>query len=141
MTDIKQYTIEKPWLELDCGLGEAPYWERSRNSLRFVDIVKKHIYFVDLEAGRSTLQKHELDFSISTTADIADHSDQFIFGGKLGYGLYERSTGKTRWLKKMWSDEERENDGGGKPGKGKTREQRMRSNDGMRTRLMPQPYI
>lgn len=30
----------------------------------------------------------------------------------------------------MWTDAERKEDGGGKPGKGANKEQRMRSNDG-----------
>lgn len=130
-TNIKQYSITSPWLQTDCGLGEAPFWERTRNHLRFVDIVKKHMYFVDLNDGPSSLRKHQLDFSVSTTADIRGNSEEFIFGGKLGYGLYQRSTGTTRWLRRMWNDEERMSDGGGKPGKGDTHEQRMRSNDGM----------
>lgn len=130
-TNIKQYSITSPWLQTDCGLGEAPFWERTRNHLRFVDIVKKHMYFVDLDHGPSSLQKHQLDFSISTTADIRGNSEEFIFGGKLGYGLYQRGTGATRWLKRMWNDEKRTSDDGGTPRKGETREQRMRSNDGM----------
>ena len=41
-----------------------------------------------------------------------------------------RKTGKVRWIKQMWTDAERQDDGGGKPGVGKNREKRMRSNDG-----------
>jgi len=41
-----------------------------------------------------------------------------------------RETGESRWIRKFWNDEERKPDGGGKPGKGETREIRMRSNDG-----------
>ncbi|QIW97987.1 hypothetical protein AMS68_003505 [Peltaster fructicola] len=129
--NVKVYTVTEPWLETNCGLGEAPFWEVSRNSLRFVDIVKEHIYFVDLNEGPKSLKRHDLGFSISTTADIEGNDDEFIFGGKLGYGVYDRRNGKTRWTKHMWNDAERQDDGGGKPGVGKTREARMRSNDGI----------
>ena len=61
-------------------------------------------------------QKHQLDFSISTTADLDGTDDEFIFGGKLGYGVYNRTTGATRWVKKVWTDEERQEDGGGMRG-------------------------
>lgn len=128
--DIKRYKVTEPWLATDCGLGEAPFWEKDRNCLRFVDIVKKNIYFVDLNQGPASLEKRELEFSISTTADIENNDGEFVFGGKYGYGIYNRDSGETRWIKKMWNDDERKEDGGGKPGIGKTREERMRSNDG-----------
>lgn len=129
--NVKVYKVTEPWLETNCGLGEAPFWESKLNSLRFVDIVKKHLYFVDLNAGPSSLKRLDLDYSISTTADIEGNDHEFIFGGKYGYGIFDRRSGKSRWIKKMWSDDERKEDGGGKPGVGKTREERMRSNDGM----------
>lgn len=130
MADMKRYKITEPYLQLNCGLGEAPFWEESRNTLRFVDILKKKLHLVDLAKGPSSHQQIDLDFSISTTADIEGNDEEFIFGGKYGYGIMNRDTLKARWIKKMWRDEERVDDGGGKPGFGKNREDRMRSNDG-----------
>jgi sugar lactone lactonase YvrE len=129
-SDVKKYTITEPWLNTSCGLGEGPFWEESNNALRFVDIINKKLFFADLTKGESLLEEHQLDFSIGITADIEGNDDEFVFGGKLGYGIFTRKTGETRWIKKFWSDEERKEDGGGKPGVGKTREERMRSNDG-----------
>ncbi|KAF2771165.1 hypothetical protein EJ03DRAFT_359520 [Teratosphaeria nubilosa] len=130
MPEIKKYKITEPYLDLQCGLGEAPFWEKSHNSLRFVDIVKKKVHFVDLTKGPSSHRQLDLDFNVGTTADIEGNDEEFIFGGKYGYGVMNRQTGESRWLSKMWTDEERRDDGGGKPGKGRNREERMRSNDG-----------
>ena len=55
---------------------------------------------------------------------------QVIFGGKSGYGIFNRETGEHRIIKEMWDAAEKADDGGGKPGVGKTRQERMRSNDG-----------
>lgn len=130
MANVKKYTITEPWLTTSCGLGEAPFWEKKTNTLRFVDIINKKLFFVDLAKGQSSLKEHQLEYSIGSTADIEGNDDEIVFGGKLGYGIFTRKTGQIRWIKKFWTDEERKEDGGGKPGVGRTREERMRSNDG-----------
>jgi hypothetical protein len=40
------------------------------------------------------------------TADIEGNDNEFIFGGKHGYGVLDRTTGKYRYIKKVWTDEE-----------------------------------
>ncbi len=40
---------------MDCGLGEAPFYEEATHHLRFVDIVKKKFHIVDLARGPSSL--------------------------------------------------------------------------------------
>lgn len=131
MPEIKKYKVTEPYINLDCGLGEAPFWEKDRGTLRFVDIVKKHLYFLDPSTGPSSLKKQNLDFNVGTTADIEGNDKEFIFGGKRGYGIMNRETGESRWVAEMWGEDDRKDDGGGKPGvKGTTRQQRMRSNDG-----------
>lgn len=45
---------------MECGLGEAPYYESSRHTLRFVDIVKEKLHIVDLEKGPSSLESFDL---------------------------------------------------------------------------------
>lgn len=130
MAEIKKYKVTEPYLDLNCSLGEAPFWEKSRDSLRFVDIVGKKLHTVNLSEGPSSHKQIDLEYSIGTTADIEGNDEEFIFGGKWGYGIMHRDTGKVRWIKYMWNDREREDDGGGKPGVGKNKEYRMRSNDG-----------
>jgi len=130
MSAIKEIVVKDAYLNLSGGLLEAPFWESPRNSLRFVDIVKKKLYFVDLTKGPSSLQTHDLEHSVGVTADVEGNDDEFIVGGKRGYGLFNRNTGKQRLIKEMWTDAERQDDGGGKPKAGKNKEERMRSNDG-----------
>ena len=130
MAELKEFKVTEPYLDLQCSLGEGPYWDRSRNSLRFVDIVKKKVHYLNLSEGPSSLKTFEIGYSIGTTADIEGNDDEFIFGGKSGYGIMNKDTGKVRSVKMMWTDAERQEDGGGKPGKGKNKEERMRSNDG-----------
>jgi len=130
MPEVKTITVEDSWIKLNGGLLEAPFYEKARNRLRFVDIVKKRIYFVDLAEGPSSLKQFDLEESFGTTADIEGYQDVIIAGGKRGYYTFNTSTGEARLIKEMWTDEERKDDGGGKPKAGKCKEERMRSNDG-----------
>ncbi|KAI7159053.1 hypothetical protein KC352_g26905, partial [Hortaea werneckii] len=54
MPEVKKYTIAEPYLNLQGGLLEAPFWEKGRDSLRFVDIVKKKLYFLNPKEGPSS---------------------------------------------------------------------------------------
>ena len=83
-------------MDINCALGEGPFWEKDRNKLRFVDMKKKQIHWVDLSEGPSSHKVLDLDFSIATTAEIEGKDDEFIFGGKLGYGMMRRDTGEVR---------------------------------------------
>ena len=130
MPDVKKYKITEPYLQLGCGLGEGPFWEKERNSLRFVDIVKEKLHTVDLTKGPSSHKQWDLQYSVGTTADIDGDDKNFVFGGKSGYGIFNRETGEHRLIKEQWSDAERQPDGGGKPKAGKNKQDRMRSNDG-----------
>ena len=132
MPEIKKYKVTEPYLNLHCGLAEGPFWERSRHSLRFVDIVNSKLHFVDLHAGPSSLQTWDLPFNVGTTADIEGNETEFIAGGKYGFAIFNRETGQHRWVAKFWTAAERETDrSGGKPGiENLSREERMRANDG-----------
>jgi sugar lactone lactonase YvrE len=130
MPEVKKYKIDEPYLDLKCGLGEGPFWEKDRNTLRFVDIVKRKIHFINLDEGPKSHRQLDLDFNVGTTADIEGNDKEFVFGGKFGYGILNHETGESKWIKHMWTDEERKDDGGGKPKVGNNKEERMRSNDG-----------
>lgn len=120
MPEIKKYKVEEPWLRTQCGLGEAPFWDKESNTLRFVDVVKQKLYTVDLNDGPSSLKTFDLPFSVGTTANIAGNKEEFIFGGKSGYGIMNKKTGDVRYIKKMWTTEEVQ----------EGKDHRMRSNDG-----------
>jgi sugar lactone lactonase YvrE len=130
MAEVKKYTVTEPYLDLHCKLGEGPFYDQARNTLRLVDIVGKKVHTINLSEGPSSHREFNVEHSIATTANIEGNDDEFVFGGKLGYGIMNKDTGNVRWIKKMWTDAEREDDGGGKPGVGRNREERMRSNDG-----------
>ena len=139
MANVKQYVVHevrvissqcirsypcadmiKPYLHLNCGLGEAPFWEKSTNRLRFVDIVKQELHFVDLDKGASSHTAKGLDISIGTTADIQDDDQHFIFGGKHGFGKMHRQTLEYTMIRKYWD---------GEPGQ-EDKERAFRGNDG-----------
>ncbi|KAI9797097.1 MAG: hypothetical protein M1835_002085 [Candelina submexicana] len=120
MGDIKKWTVTEPYLKLDCALGEAPYWERDTNHLRFVDIVKKEIHEIDLNKGPSTHTViAKLDTPVGVTADIEGTTKEFLIGAKAGYALFNRETGEYRYIKKFWTERD-----------DPEKEHRMRSNDG-----------
>lgn len=83
--------MEEPYLDLQCGLGEAPFYEQATNSLRFVDIKKKQLHTVSLAQGPSSLKTLQLDMPVGVTADIegVDPTKNILVGGKHGY---------VRWL-------------------------------------------
>ncbi|KAF2000642.1 SGL-domain-containing protein [Amniculicola lignicola CBS 123094] len=118
---IKKYEITEPWLKLNCSLGEGPFWDETNNTLRFIDIEKMRLHSVDLNIGASSHRVvKEMDISLGCTADIEGNDEEFIFGGKLGYGICNKQTGEYRWIKKVWDDAEQKDN---KP-------HRMRGNDG-----------
>jgi len=58
---------------------------------------------VDLNHGPSSHKVlADLDMSIGTTADIRGDDDKFIFGGKVGYGVFDRKTAQVKYIKKYW---------------------------------------
>ncbi|KAL8816630.1 MAG: hypothetical protein Q9223_004389 [Gallowayella weberi] len=110
MTEIQRWKVTEPYLHLHCGLGEAPYYEESSQTLRFVDIVKEKIHTVNLKQGPSSHKVIDVDGPISTTADIEGTEDELIVGAKLGYAIFKRSSGELEYVAKVWN----ESDGAGK---------------------------
>ena len=108
-------TVTEPWLDTRCSLGEAPFWDASSNTLRFVDIVKKQLHTVDLDVGPSSHKTRDLDISIGTTANIKNNDTHFVFGGKAGFGVMNKSTGKWKYIRELYpadkQDQMRSNDG------------------------------
>ncbi|KAL8730856.1 MAG: hypothetical protein Q9166_003783 [cf. Caloplaca sp. 2 TL-2023] len=119
MADIQRWKVTEPYLHLHCGLGEAPYYEESSHTLRFVDIVNEKLHTVDLKQGPSSHKIIDLDAAISTTAHIEGTEDELIVGAKLGFAIFNWKSQKLEYIKKVWN----ESDG---PGKG----ERLRCNDG-----------
>ncbi|KAL8995179.1 MAG: hypothetical protein Q9169_005038 [Polycauliona sp. 2 TL-2023] len=119
MAEMQRWKVTEPYIHLHCGLGEAPYYEESSKTLRFVDIVKEKLHTVDVEQGPSSHKIIDVEGAISTTAHIEGTDDELIVGAKKGYAYYNRKSNKLEYIKKVWN----ESDGPGK-------EERMRCNDG-----------
>lgn len=118
MAEIQKWKITEPYLETKCGLGEGPYYEASRNHIRFVDIKKHRLHVIDLNVGPSSLKTIQLDMPVGVTADIAgeDSSKKILIGGKHGIAILDRETEKYEYLQRYYDD--------------KGRDDRLRSNDG-----------
>lgn len=93
MTDIQRWTIQAPWLETSCGLGEGPFYEKQTGKLRFVDIKKKHLHYVDVAQGHSSLKTIQLDVCPTVTANIAgvDPRERIALGIKYGLAVLDVS--------------------------------------------------
>lgn len=88
MPPIQKYKISHPYLDISCGLGEAPFYEKSHNSLRFVDIVKKKLHTINLDEGVASHREFDLEFSIGATADVEGVEGKFVFGGEGFFFLF-----------------------------------------------------
>lgn len=90
------------------------------DQLRFVDIVKQKLHFIDLKEGPSSHTTGDLEFSIGTTSDIEGDDEHFVFGGKHGYGKYNRKSGEVTMIRKYWEGDHDK----------KEKENKYRGNDG-----------
>jgi sugar lactone lactonase YvrE len=118
MAEIKKWKVTEPYLDLHCGLGEAPYHERENNRLRFVDIKKKQLHVIDLAEGPSSLYTVQLDMPVGVTADIEGipSTEKILIGGKHGIAVFDRKAETYQYLKRFYDSPERD--------------ERLRSNDG-----------
>lgn len=116
MADLQQWTVEKPWLEMHCQLGEGPFYEKTTKTVRFVDIIKKQVHTVSLAEGFSSLKTIQLDICPTVTANIAgvDPQDKILLGVKYGVAVLDRKTGEYEILKRF----------------NEPNNERLRSNDG-----------
>ncbi|KAJ4198275.1 SGL domain-containing protein [Fusarium falciforme] len=118
--DIQHWTIEKPWLETHCLLGEGPFYEVQTGTLRFVDIRKKQLHHLNVAEGPSSLRTTQLDVCPTVTANIAgvDPQDRIALG--LKYGLAVLDVKKGTWeliqpFNEPNNERLRSNDGGVDP--------------------------
>ncbi|KAK0763021.1 hypothetical protein N5P37_004004 [Trichoderma harzianum] len=115
----QEWKVVEPWLDLKCALGEGPFYEKETNSLRLVDIKKKHIHTVSL--SDISLKTIQLDVCPTVTADIegVDPQDRILIGVKHGLAVLDRQTGTYKMLAPFNSQENNEriraNDGAADP--------------------------
>ncbi|KAI9833894.1 MAG: hypothetical protein M1819_003403 [Sarea resinae] len=112
----------QPYLKIDCGLGEAPFHEEKTNTLRFVDIIGKKIYAIDLDRGPGSLAVlGDLDVPVGVTADIEGTDADILIAAKTGFAVFNRKTQAYREINRIWDERD---------GDVSSKEKRMRFNDG-----------
>ncbi|KAI1317724.1 hypothetical protein F5Y16DRAFT_145000 [Xylariaceae sp. FL0255] len=120
-TCLQEWHITKPYLHLHCALGEGPFHEASTNSLRFVDIKKGRVHWVDLaaEPAESGVTTTQLDVPVGVTADIegVDPAERILVGVKSGIAILDRKTGAYEYVARFPEPYERlrANDGAADP--------------------------
>jgi sugar lactone lactonase YvrE len=105
MTDgeLQIWDVAEPYINLNCKLGEGPFFEKQTNSLRFVDIIEKRIHYFSLSEGPSSLKTLQLEEPVSVTADVrgCDPRKKILIGVKYGLALLDRGTGKYEYFNKF----------------------------------------
>lgn len=117
--NLQEWTVEEPYLNIHCKLGEGPYYEKATNTLRWVDIIKHRVHTVSLSEGPESVKTIQLDTPVGVTADVegSDPQDQILVGLKYGLALLDRKTGKYEYIARFASADGQDNE-------------RLRSNDG-----------
>jgi sugar lactone lactonase YvrE len=115
MPDFQEWSTGPPYLNLQCSLGEGPYYERATNTLRFVDIKRKQLHTVDLADGPASLKTQTFPEAVTVTADIegVDPRDRILVGVKQGIAVLDREAGTYEYVRKFAPATERirSNDG------------------------------
>jgi sugar lactone lactonase YvrE len=119
-SDLQQWKVEKPYLNLHCALGEGPHYEKATNTLRFLDIINKKIHTVSLDKGPDSVTTLTLDVPVGVTADIegVDPQDRILVGLKYGIAVLDRKTGHYDYISKFNAEPNerlRGNDGAADP--------------------------
>jgi sugar lactone lactonase YvrE len=60
----KSVKRRQPYLELDCALGEGPFYEEGTGVLRFLDIIKNEMHTVNLQQGVESHKVVQLEDSV-----------------------------------------------------------------------------
>ncbi|CCX30059.1 hypothetical protein FPQ18DRAFT_356864 [Pyronema domesticum] len=116
---VETISINEPYLNITCALGEGPFYDAKSNTLRFVDIIRKELHTVNLEQGPGSHAVLKLKDSVGVTANIAgaEHPDNVIMvAAKYGFAKLNTGTGELEYLKRVYEGEKAE---------------RMRFNDGI----------
>lgn len=106
---MQEWSVRETWLNAGCELAEGPYYEKSTDSLRFIDIKKKQVRWVRnvsapearTSVDASAVETLQLDAAPGVTADIkgVDPTQKILVGLKHGLGILDVKTGKYDMIK------------------------------------------
>lgn len=98
-------------LSINCQLGEGIHWDRLRNSLLFVDIIKNTVYSFDIDT--SVINRKVLTEPIGWVLPIAN-SPKLLLGLKSGLAVLDdiQDSGQIEWVDRSFPNdpEQRLND-------------------------------
>ncbi|KAI0115708.1 hypothetical protein GGR51DRAFT_360046 [Nemania sp. FL0031] len=117
---LQEWHVTEPYLHLGCALGEGPFYEAATNSLRFVDIKKKRVHWVNLDEGPASATTVQLDVPVTVTSDIegVDPRERILIGVKYGIAVLDRKTGAYEYVARFAAaanERLRSNDGAADP--------------------------
>ncbi|KAL4946682.1 hypothetical protein BDV06DRAFT_182085 [Aspergillus oleicola] len=108
MSSVQKWTVSEPYLEISGTLLEGPFYDKSRNEFRFVDIWEQKLYALDLAHGPKSLKTLDTSASIGVTANIANssekQSDYMVAAAKHGFALVHRGKGEITYLARPWEE-------------------------------------
>ncbi|KAF2093855.1 hypothetical protein NA57DRAFT_47486 [Rhizodiscina lignyota] len=99
MSQIKRYTVTEPYLKCGCAIGESVHYDPSTNTLSFIDILKHALHTVNLEEGPSSHKViPNLSINPHKTVDLVHDDKMWAVNAKLGFGLMDKKTGKSKYI-------------------------------------------
>ncbi|KAL4929140.1 SMP-30/gluconolactonase/LRE family protein [Aspergillus undulatus] len=111
MSSIQKWTVSEPYLNISGTLLEGPFYDKSRNEFRFVDIWEQKLYALDLVKGPASLKCLDTSESIGVTANIANGSesqkDHIVAAAKYGFAFVDRNTGEISYVARPWSEQDK----------------------------------
>lgn len=126
---MQEWSVSETWLDAACELAEGPFYEKSTDSLRFIDIKKKQVRWVRnvssaaarMQVDATAVETLQLDIAPGVTADIkgVDPTQKILVGLKHGLAILDVKTGKYEMVKTFEDGEANErlraNDGAADP--------------------------
>ncbi|KAL4974854.1 hypothetical protein BDW66DRAFT_138720 [Aspergillus desertorum] len=108
MPSIQKWTVSEPYLEISGTLLEGPFYDNSRDELRFIDIWEQKLYTLSLAKGPESLKVLDTSESIGMTANIASGNDSqknhIVAAAKHGFALVNRNTGQLSYIARPWNE-------------------------------------
>ncbi|KAF9882913.1 hypothetical protein FE257_004894 [Aspergillus nanangensis] len=101
MSEFKTWKLDKPWVQMRCGLGEGPSYNPDTNEVRWLDVTARKIHFADAAVGPSSLRTITTEHIIGVAADIDGVPNKLLAAAKEGFASIDRETGQMEWIARI----------------------------------------